>query len=235
MSQQGKHSDYRFERKFLTSDLQFDQLEQIVRSHPGCFREIFYIRQVNNMYFDTPGLKFFHDNVSGSASRTKVRIRWYGEANKQIARPVLEFKYKEGLVGRKSSYLLNDFELPKMPGRAFSFSVFQSSDLPGIVLEDLKGLEPVLINSYQRKYFISFDSHYRFTIDKELRYCDARWSGLSGLHQPIKDSNHQVLELKYNQEYDDEAGQIIGKLPMRITKSSKYVSGLYLIRPDLAV
>lgn len=233
MAQTGRHSAFRFERKFLTRQLQFDQLEQIVRNHSACFREIFHIRQVNNIYFDTPGLKFFNDNVSGSASRTKVRIRWYGEDHRQIHSPVLEFKYKEGLVGRKSSFLLNDFELPEKPDSQFFDSLFESSDLPGVVLENLNGLEPTILNSYRRKYFLSFDTHYRFTIDRDLANKDIR-SGKLGMKQSIADQ-HRVLELKYSQEFDSEADQVIGQLPMRITKSSKYVSGLYLIRPDLAV
>jgi len=102
---------FRFERKFLTDQLSYHQLEQMVMSHPACFRQMFFQRKVNNIYFDTPDLRFFDDNVSGRTDRVKVRIRWYDSSIYKIVKPTLEFKIKKGLVGRKASFKMNDFEL----------------------------------------------------------------------------------------------------------------------------
>ena len=174
MDTSGKHSPYRYERKFVTHNQQTGLLEQLVLSHPACFSEIFHLKQVNNIYFDTPGLLFFHDNVSGSANRTKVRIRWYGSDFQTIEHPVLEFKYKQGVVGRKSSWELPAMSLPKQPDKQFFAEFFASADLPGIIKEQLSGLEPVVMNRYQRRYFLSFDRRFRFTVDNHLQFFDIR-------------------------------------------------------------
>lgn len=234
MNQAGRHSEFRFERKFLTTQMDSHQLETVVLNNPGCFREIFEARQVNNLYFDTPDLRFFEDNVSGRSDRIKVRIRWYGSDQREIHNPVLEFKIKEGLVGRKSSYDLPDFRLPNKVESHFFIDLFRKSNIPPSVIETLLQLEPVLINGYSRKYFQSFDRNYRFTIDQKMKFFDYR-SLVNGRALGLEDYSGCVLELKYNREFDSDAGNIIGSLPIRITKSSKYVSGLYWIRPYLAV
>lgn len=230
-----RHSEKRYERKFLTARLQHGQLEHLVRMHPASFREIFHLRQINNIYFDTPDLRFFHDNVSGSSRRLKIRIRWYGKDQRQVEQPRLELKYKEGYVGYKSSWLLPAFDLPDYPDQDFFMrDVFLLAGLPEELLDQLKSVEPKLMNSYRRKYFLSFDRSFRFTIDQDLRFHDIRM----GTHSPTMAEdllNEQVLELKYDCVWDDGAAVVINALPMRVTKSSKYVSGMYRIRPDLAV
>ena len=234
MSQEGQHSEFRFERKFLTDQLSFLAIEQLVRMNPACFRDIFQVRKVNNIYFDTPALNFFSDNIAGKSDRQKVRIRWYGDGINKITNPVLEFKIKAGLVGRKSSYLLPDFILPHIIPNRFFNDLFRRSDLPGHVLEILFKLEPVLLNYYERKYYMSFDGDFRFTLDSEMNFFDFK-SLQRGLKHSFPDRYNRVLELKYDQKLDKKASLIVNHLPIRITKSSKYVTGVYRFRTDLTV
>lgn len=233
MSQEGRYGDFRFERKFLTDQLSFKAIEQLVKLHPSCFREIYHTRKVNNIYFDTPGLKFFADNTAGMSSRKKVRIRWYGDELDSIKKPVLEFKIKEGLVGRKTSYLLPDFNLTETVPSKFFSNLFRSSDLPVDVLEGLLILEPVLLNTYERKYFQSFDKNFRFTIDHKMDFYDFKSRQRGHMHC-YPDLNNRVLELKYSKEIDELGSVITNQLPIRMTKNSKYVSGVFKFRPDLA-
>ncbi len=234
MTQKGQHSDFRFERKFLTDQLSFSSLERLVKQHPACFTEIFQERRVNNIYFDTPSLNFFDDNIAGKSARRKVRIRWYGQSMDILKNPVLEFKIKEGQLGMKSSYLLPDISLAKQISFGFFEHWFKSSDLPGAVIESLLLLEPVLLNYYNRKYFQSFDKDFRFTIDKQMTFCDFK-SRQRGWLQSYEDLENRVLELKYSQDLDEKAAWIVNHLPIRMTKSSKYVMGVNRFRPDLAL
>ncbi len=234
MLQKGRHSDFRFERKFLTNQLSSYSLEQLIKGHPACFREIYQLRKVNNIYFDTPSLNFFSDNVVGRSDRKKVRIRWYGDDLNNIVSPVLEFKIKAGLVGMKSSYLLPDFTLPEIISSGFFIDIFKRSDLPGSVLEELLQLEPVLLNCYERKYYLSFDRNFRFTLDSEMNFYDFK-ARQRGFQHSFPDLYNRVLELKYDEDLDKQASQIVSCLPIRITKSSKYVSGVYRFRQELNV
>jgi len=68
-------------------------------------------RNVNNIYLDTSEFDCFNLNVDGSASRSKFRIRWYGETTGIVAKPKLEVKSKENLVGAKEAYPLPSFTL----------------------------------------------------------------------------------------------------------------------------
>ena len=182
-----KNTPYRFERKFTATAAHRSEFIFQIKKHPAFFREVYHSRQVNNIYFDTPGLQFFNDNIIGVAERKKVRIRWYGDVNGKIISPKLEYKIKSGLLGTKWTFDLVDFELGSFVGgsplyppqgrgvKTFSLKkyisdIFQKSNLPAEIIADLKMLSPTLINSYQRTYFLSADKKYRLTFDEGLKY-----------------------------------------------------------------
>jgi len=234
MVEQGRYSEYRFERKFVTARLDKKGLEHIVRFHPAFFHEIFWERQVNNIYFDTPGLRYYFDNVVGKSQRRKVRIRWYGSKDGLVEKPVLEFKIKSGMLGRKASFDLAPMNLANHTGIDFFQDLFRESGLPGNVLEELQGLYPSLLNNYRRRYFRSADHKFRFTIDYDMAYHD--FSPLCFSIGKGRDNiGTTILELKYDQEHDDEANKITQHLPIRLNKSSKYVNGIEIFRNKLAI
>ena len=233
-TQKGRQTGFRFERKFVTSELDQWQLEGIIRQHPALFSPIFWEREVNNIYFDTSGLQFFHDNVSGFSKRKKVRIRWYGEDLHSIKKPVLEFKIKEGFVGYKKSYLLNDFAIPEKIPTGFFNQIFDSSNLPDVIVEELSYLEPTMMNHYKRRYFKSFDKKFRCTVDFDLIYYDYR-TRLRGVINKSSDPWHRILELKYDAKFDDDAQHIVNKFPLRVNKSSKYVNGISRFRSSVSL
>ena len=103
----------RFERKFLIERFSKSSIEVVIKQNPVFFFEIFRERFINNIYFDTPNLTFFYDNVVGKSNRKKIRIRWYGDFFGEIQTPVLEFKLKNGYTGKKKSFPLIDFNLNK--------------------------------------------------------------------------------------------------------------------------
>ena len=47
-----KKIEKRYETKFSIMDLNFYEIENIIRTHPAIFNKIFYKRRVNNIYFD---------------------------------------------------------------------------------------------------------------------------------------------------------------------------------------
>ena len=55
-----KNSDtFRYERKFIISQLDRHHVETLIKNHPAMFSEIFHERSVNNIYFDTHQLKHY--------------------------------------------------------------------------------------------------------------------------------------------------------------------------------
>ncbi|MCW5550720.1 MAG: VTC domain-containing protein [Verrucomicrobiae bacterium] len=214
----------RYERKFLPQGLVLADVLALVRCHPGLFREVYPPRYVNNIYFDTPSRKDYHDHVSGLPNRSKMRVRWYGPAGGRVARPVLEQKIKRGYVGGKLAHGLPDFCLNGKGFRNPVITAFRSAPLPAHVQEKLCQVQPALFNRYRRYYYLSGDGRFRLTVDAELQFGSA--SGNDGLHRLISKPSVLVVELKFATESADEADRVTNDLRFRLSRCSKYVLGM---------
>lgn len=224
----------RFERKFVIEQGGVPFVEQIVKMNRGGFRPIFFERQINNIYFDSHNLKNYYDNHFGKSKRVKIRIRWYGNTFGEVKKPILEFKIKEGAVGRKLSFPLKSFHLKNDFGKHDLKDVFTHSELPDWVKHEVTNLEPTLVNRYKRKYYASFDNLYRFTIDHHMEYFNIHSLNAFFLEKQSS-RNLVVLELKYDMEHDSNVSKITSSLPFRLFKFSKYVNGIESFHPHLAV
>jgi len=211
------------------------QTEAIVKQNNAFFTSVFYPRKVNNIYFDTPGLDCYFDNLFGNGNRWKVRIRWYEELFGTINTPILEFKLKKGLVGTKKSFPLPGFEIEKSGFNADIFkNLFQKAELPEDVLGRLSGMQPVLINSYSRSYYSSLNRKFSITVDDNLEYYHLRptWNDF---HFVFRENQKTVLELKYDENLNAEAEKITNQFPFRLDKNSKFVTGMSHFRSEIAL
>ena len=86
----------------------------------------------------------------------------------------------------------------------------------------------MLLNRYKRKYVQSSNSDYRITVDTNMVYYDINSCNNFLLNKAVDYSN-TVVELKYNYGKDDCAEHIVKHFPFRLTKSSKYVTGIEAI------
>jgi len=219
-------SEYRYERKFFVTELSKYEIENIVKIHSATFTEIYYKRFINNIYFDTFNYNNLRENVEGSTERIKIRIRWYGELFGYVEKPVLEIKIKKGLLGKKISVPLNPFSLTKKTNIP---DILKSiKDLQEIIEIDFESLIPSLLNRYSRSYYQSFDNNFRITIDNDQSFYLIKQNNNSFLNHH-NDNRATILELKYNQIFDQEANFITSQFPFRVTKSSKYVNGIQQI------
>ncbi|MCW3102612.1 MAG: hypothetical protein JWO09_1052 [Bacteroidetes bacterium] len=215
----------RYERKFLITGYSHRDVEQMIKFHPACFSEIYHQRTVNNIYFDTLGFSYYYDNVEGSQERLKVRIRWYDGLFGMIAQPVLEYKIKKGLLGKKDSYALRPFTLDEHFDKRQILNAINGSDIPQQVKDELLSLKPALLNSYTRRYFMSADKNFRITIDHQLSYYRISYDSNTFTNKSL-DRNATVLELKYDSALEQEAKEIGALFPFMMTKNSKYLTGL---------
>jgi len=224
-------NNFRYERKFtVPTNFAFKTIEQYIKRNSFLFREVFFKRKVNNIYFDTEGYNDYFDNVLGVSERKKIRIRWYGETFGEIKKPVLEVKIKKGIVGDKWSYKLKPFTLDNGFTNKYIQDVFQASNLPKPILESVKMVLPTLLNSYNRRYYLSADNRFRVTLDFDLLYhkIDRRFNTFS-FKKPAQDEN-KIIELKYGLADDELAHLISTQFPFRLNKNSKYVNGVNTIK-----
>lgn len=218
--------DFRYERKFIVPYLDRNELDVVLMDNSFLFKEIYYERQVNNIYFDDFEMGSYFDNVLGNCDRRKIRIRWYGDL-KRVVDPVLELKIKRGLVGTKLSFPLKKFSFPL--SREDIGRVFENSNLPDWLLEVLKSQRFALVNCYKRKYYESFCRKFRITIDSNLSYYDAlNYIKLSPKKGIVDD--FYILELKY--DVCENGEDVSLQFPFRMTKSSKYVTGVNYFRGE---
>ncbi|MDQ3047936.1 MAG: polyphosphate polymerase domain-containing protein [Bacteroidota bacterium] len=215
----------RYERKFLVSSHSYKDLEHLLKFHPACFSPVYHERRVNNIYFDSPGFTNYYDNIDGEKDRLKIRIRWYGDTFGTVASPVMEMKIKKGLLGNKRSYSLNPFIINNDFDRNDLEEILSTGQIPDHTVKHVLSLFPVLLNTYVRRYFISADKNFRITIDRDMNFYAMHY-GYNTFLNHFMDARSTVLELKYNNEFEDLAKELASALPFPLTKSSKYVSGL---------
>jgi SPX domain protein involved in polyphosphate accumulation len=189
------------------------------------FSPVFITRKINNIYLDTLDLSSYYDNIEGNNFRKKIRIRWYGKLFGKIEKPVLEYKLKNGLMGRKKSYVLNEFYLDENTTNAELKQLILSSNLPMDIKNEVVSLQPTLMNSYKRSYFLSFNNICRLTLDYNLKYYRVLLTGHNFFHIE-KEDNILIVELKYKEMDDSIARDVGANLPFKLTKSSKYIMGL---------
>lgn len=225
-----REHNFRHERKFtVPNEFSLNTIEQFIKRNKALFREVFHLRQVNNIYFDTAAYNDYLVNVLGVSDRKKIRIRWYGDTFGEIKKPVLEIKIKKGIIGDKWSYKLKPFVLNNNFDNIQAQNIFKDSELPLPILESVKMVSPTLLNSYLRKYFLSANKKFRVTLDYKLLYhkIDKRFNNFNFM--PTTDAN-KIVELKYGLSDDKMANTISTQFPFRLNKNSKYINGINTIK-----
>lgn len=219
---------FRFERKYYVTELPLAEIEAWVRRNPALFRDAYPPRTINNIYLDTPNRRSLYENLDGLADRVKARIRWYGPMFGEVKRPVLEFKIKRGMVGAKDTFELKPFEVVVGMGAEPVFKSLATANLPERVRQLLESFEPVLLNRYQRHYFVSADQQYRITLDANLEFY--RFDRhLNTFQCHLRNRYGTVVELKYSGELDRIDERVASYFPFRVTRMSKFVTGMHAI------
>lgn len=221
-----RDQDYRYERKSRIETFTGKELENLLQLHPFSFRKIHNPRNVNNIYFDSHDFNDYHDNVDGSFKRVKARIRWYGPLLGDIINPNIELKIKLGSLGTKWLHPLPAFRIVK---HAFDcqkiMQTLNAAELPPGILGWLNLRRPVLLSCYHRNYYLSASKKFRVTIDSNMLSYRIR-RPIDRLMCKQKDLTSTIMELKYAKEDDAEAHAFFQSLPFRITRMSKYISGV---------
>ncbi len=217
--------DVRYERKFDICNSEKHQIELMIKTNPVGFAEIFHPRRVNNIYFDTPDLSSYFDNIDGVQDRTKTRIRWYGDIFGRIETPSLELKHKRGLSGWKQTFDFPTFDFHSDFENSELSSITHKSNLPLRIKELLKIQRPTLFNTYYRKYYKSFNGNFRITLDTDLAFCKLL-NKRTILPVLDPDLSHVILELKYHNDVALDTEVVTNYFRYRLSRVSKYVTGV---------
>lgn len=219
---------HRYERKFIFTDKSAREVETMIKLLKGGFSEIYSERFINNIYFDKIGYPYLYDNINGVSSRIKARIRWYGNFFSEKNKYFFEIKKKEGFIVIKDSKNVSNLKLHPMTNLKTVLKTCLGSDHKKHFAK-YSNLNPKLVNSYKRKYFLSKDKNFRVTIDSDQKIGSPK-NPLS-LKNLYINTFKTIVELKYNRKWDIQAHQIINGFSARINKNSKYIDGVnFLIK-----
>ena len=132
------------------------------------------------------------------------------------------------MVGSKEAYNVAPFRVEPGMGAAEISGALEASNLPAVALRELRGFEPVLLNRYQRNYFVSADGEYRITLDHDLEYFrfDRRDNKFKA---HVRDRESTVVELKYSGDISHLDDRVAGYFPFRVTRMSKFVTGMQAV------
>ena len=218
---------FRYERKFTTR-WPYQSVIDVIKRNAAQFREIYEERYINNIYFDDLNFANYLANDDGIRDRLKTRIRWYGDLSGHLQRPVLEIKVKRGWAGEKPTFRLAPFSLSGDFSSRDAQAVFRNSELPGWIHQRVLTESPTIINRYARRYFLSADGHCRLTIDRDLRFCRCPFPGafVERFHEPRETL---IIEMKYSCRGDLGIDAFSNDLRFRMTKFSKYATGVNLL------
>lgn len=222
---------HRYERKFVMGRMNYSRFENFLLTHREVFREAHSPRQINNIYFDTFGLTAYETNLSGNSAKKKYRIRWYGPRDEggDVAGATLEIKIKEGTLNRKIHYPMPAFRCSDvLVPRAF-LDLIKRAGMAPRHFEELACMQPVLINSYHRKYHLSIDRRFRFTSDFDLLSTRPAFAEYVSSSR-IRPFDNVIVELKYAQHDDEAAESIIRAFPLRVQSCSKFTLGMQMCR-----
>lgn len=218
-------SDARREIKFVTRRSNIESVRDWLRHNSALFRTAYPPRIVNNIYFDTYDYEAYNANLSGASARTKVRYRWYGE--EAVPRPgKLEIKHKRNIFGWKTLFPIS--VAPWEEGCTWTkVKQLIRGQLPP---EGRLWFEhhpfPVIINRYEREYFLSGDGLVRVTIDQNQTVFDQRRKAEPNLTLAASLPDIIIVEIKFHRRDRERAARIAQGIPIRASAHSKYVNGV---------
>jgi hypothetical protein len=218
----------RYELKMPLGQVHLPQARSWVGLHSAGFHEAYPPRQVNNLYFDTLGMDTYNDHVEGIPERRKLRFRWYGK-DLTLARGQLEIKHKRERAGWKQVQAVEpllDLENCDWADlqRILSSGLESAGNL--FFRELLLASRPFVINTYDREYYVSGDERFRVTLDFNLTAYDQWLSARPNLHFKVPLLDEMIIEFKCDVKHSRDLADILAEFPLRITRSSKYVSAM---------
>jgi hypothetical protein len=217
-------ADARYEVKFVADATRYRELERWIRLNPAGFRTSYPPRRVNNVYFDTPDLFAFAENLSGASTRSKVRLRWYGETDRPES-TVLEVKRRRNHLGWKNHYPAGPMDFRSHRWLKLRRDLRSALSPEGRLWLDSHP-QPILINRYDRQYFESPEGNIRATLDWRQGVFDQRLKARPNVRNRANLPDTLVVEVKFEHGDHARGSEVVAGIPVRVSRNSKYMIGV---------
>lgn len=183
---------------------------------------------VRSVYFDDARLSCCQANLSGLASRRKLRVRWYDSPLPGTSF-FIEVKWRENqITGKRRWQIETESPLTEFRYREVSRQIAECVGEGDRILA-WQLTEPISIVEYRREHFVSPDGDVRFTLDYDLRFTNQSGRQRISAGFATEATGLVVVEGKFPPGRDAELRQLLHPLAPRVTSSSKYVLGCQLL------
>ena len=194
---------------------------------------------VNNLYFDTPDLRFYNDTKFRKPVRFKPRARYYGNKATDLIFP--EIKYRNSSVIWKRRY---NIPIELWPELFSSADKGESSPVISPHLDTFDDIiywysaQPVLHVRYFREPYVSdFEAYGRVTFDRQLCCRPTKGSieldyderDMHFYDDPVSSASYDspvILEIKVEKLVPNWAIELIRNFNLMQRSYSKYCNGL---------
>ena len=220
--------NYRKERKFIVTKDLTKEVEIYFKNQPLRFKTLYPKRKNNTLYIDDYNFSSYIDSSSGNSSRSKYRIRWYGENSHYNDSNInFEIKSKDGNAGIKKILPINNFnKLINSTQSDLKRIIRDLQDLPIFLRIYLLNCFTSLFVNYERRYFISNDNSIRITFDEKINYAKPNQKPFI-INNQIKVDNYEIIEIKYDNNYLPKI--TFPDFFRPLSRNSKYTNGIDLI------
>jgi hypothetical protein len=220
-----KLAKLRLEHKYEYRHSDGGKLESILKVNNQAVFHTGRVSIVNSIYFDSPSLTSFQENLAGIGRRFKLRLRWYDselpqrcaffEVKRRINRATTKDRYQI-----ETSRPLHEMGLQEMVGQLHKILPEGPRTLLGL------RSNPIVLVRYQRHHFRVRDVRLqiRLTLDQHIEGFNQM--GFQGIN--IKNSvylhDRSVLEVKTACGQKQEIPSLLFPLRPRLSRFSKYVA-----------
>lgn len=155
---------------------------------------------VRSLYFDDEFDTCLADNLSGTDSRSKYRIRFYNNDTSFIS---LEKKYKkQGLCLKETCRITHDEAQRIIKGEILNIDDSMSETKKRLLTElFIKGMKPKIIVTYTRTPFIYEGGNVRITLDDNISSSNDidRFLFCDYINRPVQAKGQSLLEVKWDE------------------------------------
>lgn len=213
----------RYEVKMVYDGLCIPEVESWIKGHSQLFRKAYPTRQVNNIYFDTHDMAFRDAHNQGVFDRFKIRYRWYHKS--WIASEgQLEIKHKHGNLGKKEVFPIEvKIDISSLSWIQVNEIISSELDLDYRLLFD--STNPILINNYQREYYVNAAGNVRITLDTNQQCFDQSFGMKPNISNKVPMRSNLVLEIKAAQAHYLDISDVLEEFPLYSSAHSKYLIG----------
>ncbi len=216
---------YRYELKYVCTDLQLMQIEERVRallekdSHAG--NKGYY--SIRSLYFDDYYDSCFWDKENGTDNRKKFRIRMYDVKTSHLS---LEIKTKRNNKIMKEREIISLDEYHNLIDTESGLPIKKECPVQNQLhlLKAMDAYRPVVIVEYDRIPYIGTEGNVRVTFDKNIRSSSEVNRFLEKdipMRGIMPDGNH-LLEVKFDEFLPDYIYRGLNLENMIHTSFSKY-------------